>query len=179
MSAPAAPPAAARSNASVTCERTRSPRPAPSARRTDQVEAPILRPHREQAGDVRARDEEHDADRAEQNPQRGRDPSDQLLAQRLHHRPVTLHDPHVRRRTAEPLLHATRERFELRHDRRAIRARRQACDRARPEPAGRDLRGANRHRDPERDALIGEAEFRPHDADHRPVLAGEAYSSCR
>ena len=34
MSAPAAPPAAARSSASATCERTRSPRPAPSARRT-------------------------------------------------------------------------------------------------------------------------------------------------
>ena len=40
-----------------------------------------------------------------------------MLAQRLHHRPVTLHDPHVRRRTAEPLLHAARERFELRDDR--------------------------------------------------------------
>ena len=34
MSAPTTPPAAARSSASVTCERTRSARPAPSARRT-------------------------------------------------------------------------------------------------------------------------------------------------
>ena len=41
--------------------------------------------------------------------------ADQLLAERLHHRPVALHDPHVRRGAAQPLLHATRERFELRH----------------------------------------------------------------
>ena len=144
-----------------------------------QVAAPVLRPHREQVGDVRARDEEDDADRAEQNPQRRRDPADQLLAERLHHRPVTLHDPHVRRRAAQPLLHATRERFELRHERCAVRSRRHARDHARPEPARRDLRGANRHRDPERDALIREAELRLHDADHRRESGPRRCSSCR
>ena len=95
-----------------------------------------------------------------------RDLADQMLAKRLHHRPVTLHDPHVRRGAAEPLLHATRERFELRDERRAVRSRLHARDHARPEPARRDLRGANRQRHPERDALVGEAELRLHDADH-------------
>ena len=121
MSAPAAPPAAARSNASVTCERTRSPRPAPSARRTTRSRrrfsartvnrlATFAHAMRNTMPTVPSRI--HSA---------RRDPADQVLAQRLHHRPVTLHDPHVRRRTAEPLLHATRERFELRDDRCAIR----------------------------------------------------------
>ena len=109
----------------------------------------------------------------EQNPERRRDPADQLLAKRLHHRPVTLHDPRVWRGSAQPLLHLTRERFELRHERGAVRPRLHARHHARPEPAWRDLSGANRQRHPERDALIGEAELRLHDADHLPVLPRE------
>ena len=144
-----------------------------------EVAAPVLRPHREQVGHVRARDQEDDADRAEQNPQRRRDLADQLLAERLHHRPVTLHDPHVRRGTAQPLLHATRERFELRHQLRAVRSRLHARDHARPESARRDLRGANRHRNPERGALIRETELRLHDADDGAGLRPRRCSSCR
>ena len=44
---------------------------------------------------------------------------------------------------------------------------------ARPEPARCDLRGADGHRNPERDALIREAELRLHDADHGAGLARE------
>ena len=74
MSAPTAPPAAASSSASrhLRAHQIASSSAERAAHR--QVAAPILRSHREQAGDVRARDEEHDADRAEQNPQGRRDP---------------------------------------------------------------------------------------------------------
>ena len=179
MSAPAAPPAAASSSASVTCERTRSPRPAPSARRTARSRrrfsartvnrlATFAHAIRKTMPTVPSRI--HSAVEIA---------ADQLLAERLHHRPVTLHDPHVRRGAAQPLLHATRERLELRHQRCAVRSRLHARHRARPEPAGRDLRGANRQRHPERDALIGEAELRLHDADHRRGSGPRSCSSCR
>ena len=100
--------------------------------------------------------------------------ADQLLAERLHHRPVTLHDPHVRRGAAQPLLHTTRERFELRHQRCALRSRLHARHRSRSESAGLDLRGADLQRHPEGGPLIRETELRLHDADHFAVLSREA-----
>ena len=102
-----------------------------------------------------------------------RDIADQVLAERLHHRPVTLHDPHVGRGAAQPLLHATRERFELRHQRGAVRSRLHPRDHARPEPAGRDLRGANRSGTQNATRSSGEAELRLHDADHGARAARE------
>ena len=57
------------------------------------------------------------------------------VAQGLHHRPVALHDPHVGRRTAQPLLHATRERFELGHQCCRVCSRLHPRDHARPEAA--------------------------------------------
>ena len=139
MSAPAAPPAAARSSASVSLRAHQVASSGPERAPHRQVATPVLRAHREQAGHVRARDQEHDRDRAEQNPQCRRDIADKLLAEWFHDRPVTLHDPHVRRRTAQPLLNAPCERLELRHQRGAVRSRLHAGDHARPETARRDL----------------------------------------
>ena len=81
---------------------------------------------------------------------------------------MTLHDPHVRRRTAQPLLHAARERFELRHRAaaRSVPGFMRATARG-PNPPGVTCAARIVQRDPERDALIREAELRLHDADDR------------
>ena len=143
MSAPAAPPppraAAPRSPASAPGRLVRAPSARRTARSRRRSSARTVNRLATFAHAIR----NTIADRAEQNPQRRRDLADKLFAQRLHHRPVALHDPHVGRGAAQPLLHAPRERLELRHQRGAVRSRLHACDRARTEPARRDLRGAS------------------------------------
>ena len=87
---------------------------------------------------------------------------------------LPLHDSHVGRLSAEPLLHSTGERFELRRQRRAIRPRRNARHHSRAESSRRrDLRGIDLQRNPERRPLIRETELWLHDSDHRAVLAGK------
>ena len=63
--APATPPPAASSVLSVSICRTRRPRLAPSARRTAVSRCRAGGARQQQAGDVRARDQQHDADDAE------------------------------------------------------------------------------------------------------------------
>src|SRR6185503_13666109 len=114
-----------------------------------------------------------DADSTEQNPERCGDGADHLLAKRLHHGPVTLHDLHVWSGPPQTLLDPARERFKLRRERRRVGSRFHPRDHARSEPARRDLRGTEREVDPERHALVRKAEVRLHHPDDRPWLARE------
>ena len=78
ISAPSAPPPNASSSASVTCERTRSPRRAPSARRTARSRRRSSARTVNRLATFAHAIRKTIADRAEQNPQRRRDLADQL-----------------------------------------------------------------------------------------------------
>ena len=78
---PSAPPPTESSRLSVSSWRTRRPRPAPSATRTAISRCAVGAAHEQKVRDVRARDEQHDRDRAVEHKQQRPNRADELVAQ--------------------------------------------------------------------------------------------------
>ena len=132
-----------------------------------------FRADHEEVGHIRARDQEDDRDRAEQDPKRRRHAADHVLAKRRDHRTILLHRSRVRSRAAQPLLDPSGQRLHLRHKPVPVSFGSDAGDHVRPESARRHLGRTNHERYPERGALVGKAELGRKDTDHRAGHLGE------
>ena len=148
------------------------------ARRADraahrEIPLPSFRAHDEQIRDVRAGDEQHDADCGEQDPEGPRDPPEQLVSSGPHDGAMLADDARVAGGPAESLRQPAGEPVELIGDRLRRGAGRHSRDERRAELAGHEALGADVVRDPEHRAVRREPELGPHHAHDGAHVAGD------
>ena len=171
-SVPSAPAASERMRLSVSSCRTRRPRPAPSAARTVISRCRARGPRQQQIRDVRAGDQQQQADRAEQHPDVAGDPARERLLEGQQ-----ADAPLIRELGRLPLLQVRDDRRQIRFGLRIGHARLQPSEQVDVAHAFDDP--AALERDRHVDVRAAPHEALRHDADHgahgvvQPKLAAE------